>query len=69
MTFFLFIDDNYFAILILCYLHHISFFVISLIKLNFNIRKNDLDQMGQVYLMNNNVPILVGHKYSIILNN
>ncbi len=30
-------------------------------KLNFKMTKNDLDQMGQVYLIFNNVPILMGH--------
>jgi len=27
--------------------------------------KNDLDQMGQVYLIFNNVPILMGHFYYV----
>jgi hypothetical protein len=32
-----------------------------LIKLNFKMTKNDLDQMDQVYLIINNVPFLMGH--------
>ena len=30
--------------------------------------KNDLDQMGQVYLIFNNVPFLMGHESFIYFN-
>lgn len=36
-------------------------FETSLTKLNCKMTKNDLDQMDQVYLIFNNVPILMGH--------